>query len=247
MSGTVQVSANASDNVGVVGVQFYVDGSPLGAEDTSAPYSISWDTTATADGSHTLTAVARDAANNRNTSAPVSVAVSNTRPTSQRSPFKGVPSAVPGLFEAEDFDKGGEGVAYHDLTPGNQGGAYRTSEDVDITSLLQGYVVTSFATGEWLEYTISVSQSGTYRLEALVSSAVSTSRFHIEIDRVNVTGLIAVPNTGSLANYQWVGNSGINLSVGQHILRVFADQQLFNIDAIRSSIEVSKIRGRTVH
>ena len=77
VSGTVVVSATASDNVGVVGVQFKLDGVNLGAEDTTSPFSVSWNTTSTANGSHVLTAVARDAAGNTNTSASVSVAVSN--------------------------------------------------------------------------------------------------------------------------------------------------------------------------
>ncbi|HEY6892486.1 MAG TPA: LamG-like jellyroll fold domain-containing protein, partial [Solirubrobacter sp.] len=63
-SGTVSVTATASDDVGVTGVQFKLDGANLGAEDTTAPYSVSWDTTAGAAGPHTLTAVARDAAGN---------------------------------------------------------------------------------------------------------------------------------------------------------------------------------------
>ena len=46
VSGTVTVSASASDNVGVAGVQFLLDGASLGAEDTTAPYAISWNTTA---------------------------------------------------------------------------------------------------------------------------------------------------------------------------------------------------------
>src|SRR5206468_5026677 len=70
-------------NVGVVGVQFFGDGALLGAEDTVAPYSISLDTTTAANGTHTLTAVARDAAGNRTTSALVTVTVFNdtTPPT----------------------------------------------------------------------------------------------------------------------------------------------------------------------
>ena len=78
VSGTTTVSANASDNVGVAGVQLKLDGANLGAEDTSAPFSMSWDTRTAPNGSHTLTAVARDAAGNRTTSAAVSVTVSNT-------------------------------------------------------------------------------------------------------------------------------------------------------------------------
>jgi hypothetical protein len=78
VSGTAQVSASASDNVGVVGVQFKLDGANLGAEDTSAPYAVSWNTTTATNGTHTLTAVARDAAGNTTTSAGVTVTVSNT-------------------------------------------------------------------------------------------------------------------------------------------------------------------------
>jgi hypothetical protein len=77
VSGTITVAASASDNVGVAGVQFQLDGANAGAPDTSAPYSISWDTTTAADGAHTLTAVAVDAAGNQSTSAPVSVTVAN--------------------------------------------------------------------------------------------------------------------------------------------------------------------------
>jgi hypothetical protein len=78
VSGTfVTVSASASDNVGVVGVQFKLDGSNLGAEHTSAPYNVTWNTTAIANGSHTLSASARDAAGNESTATEVTIEVSN--------------------------------------------------------------------------------------------------------------------------------------------------------------------------
>jgi chitodextrinase len=77
VSGTLTISAGASDDVGVVGVQFQYDGVNLGAEDTSAPYAISVHTPSAPNGSYTLTAVARDAAGNRTTSAPVTVTVKN--------------------------------------------------------------------------------------------------------------------------------------------------------------------------
>jgi hypothetical protein len=76
VAGPVTISADASDNVGVVGVEFSLDGGP-GVADTTAPYSISWDTTGTSNGSHTLTAIAQDAAGNRTTSAPVTITVNN--------------------------------------------------------------------------------------------------------------------------------------------------------------------------
>src|SRR5438034_618448 len=83
VSGTVTVSAtaSASDNLRVAGVQFQLDGINGGAEDTTSPYSVSWNTTSSSNGSHTITAVARDAAGNRTTSAPVTVTVDNVAPT----------------------------------------------------------------------------------------------------------------------------------------------------------------------
>jgi len=77
VTGLVTVAANASDNVGVAGVQFRLDGASLGAENTSAPFGVSWTTTSAANGSHTLTAVARDAAGNYTTSTPITVTVAN--------------------------------------------------------------------------------------------------------------------------------------------------------------------------
>src|SRR3954469_18648380 len=69
VSGTVAVTVNATDNTGVVGVQFFVDGVALGAEDKAAPFTRNWNTGArTANlGPHTLTAVARDNAGNTTT------------------------------------------------------------------------------------------------------------------------------------------------------------------------------------
>jgi parallel beta-helix repeat protein len=77
VSGIVTVSATAADDVAVVGVQFKLDGVNLQAEDTSAPYSISWDTLGVLNGPHVLTAVARDGSGNSTVSASVNVTVSN--------------------------------------------------------------------------------------------------------------------------------------------------------------------------
>jgi hypothetical protein len=84
VSGTVTISANASDpsvagqtSSGIAGVQFKLDGANLGPEDTTSPYAITWDTTTATNGSHTLTAAARDAAGNATTSSVVTVTVSN--------------------------------------------------------------------------------------------------------------------------------------------------------------------------
>lgn len=81
VNGNVTVSASASDNVGVVGVQFKLNGTTnIGAEDTSEPYSITWDSTSVSNGAHTLTATARDSAGNSATATAVNITIDNTAP-----------------------------------------------------------------------------------------------------------------------------------------------------------------------
>jgi glucose/arabinose dehydrogenase len=80
VSGIVTIAANASDNVGVVGVQFKINGTNTGAEDTLSPFSITWDTSALSAGTYTITAVARDAAGNTTTSSGVTVTVAAALP-----------------------------------------------------------------------------------------------------------------------------------------------------------------------
>lgn len=77
VSSLTTVTASASDDIAVVGVQFKLDSVALQTEDTSAPYSISWDTSTATNGTHLLTATARDAAGNSSTSGSITVTVSN--------------------------------------------------------------------------------------------------------------------------------------------------------------------------
>ncbi|HET7436816.1 MAG TPA: Ig-like domain-containing protein [Thermoanaerobaculia bacterium] len=77
VSGTTTVSANATDNVGVTRVEFYVDG-VLASTDTSSPYSFAWNTTTATNASHSLSAKAFDAAGNAGTSSTVTVTVNNS-------------------------------------------------------------------------------------------------------------------------------------------------------------------------
>lgn len=79
VSGTTTVTASASDNVGVTKVEFYLDAA-LKSSDTAAPYSWSWNTASTPNGSHSLTSKAYDAAGNIGTSTAVTVNVSNGVP-----------------------------------------------------------------------------------------------------------------------------------------------------------------------
>ena len=77
VSGTITVTATSTDNVGVAGVQFLLDGTPFKSEVTATPYSVTLDTTTISDGTHTIAAIARDTSNNKATSKSVSFTVIN--------------------------------------------------------------------------------------------------------------------------------------------------------------------------
>jgi len=113
-------------------------------------------------------------------------------------PYKGTPSVIPGTIQAEDFDIGGEGVAYHDLDAGNNGGRYRPSESVDIQTTTDtggGYNVGWMEAGEWLQYTVNVATTGTYDLDVRVAANGNGGTFHIEFNGVDKTGSMVIPNT----------------------------------------------------
>jgi hypothetical protein len=138
VAGLVVVRASAADNRGVTGVQFRLDGAPLGVEDTTAPYEIAWETAGVPNGTHTLSAVARDAAGNSATASPVTVTVAN-----------GVPQAVRRIEES------GAGVSY---TPGwraSSGGWFAWSGGAAVETNLPGARATfSFegSSATWIGY-----------------------------------------------------------------------------------------------
>jgi hypothetical protein len=117
VSATVTVTADAADDRGVAGVQFKLDGANLGAEDTTAPYSVLWNTGGVANGNHVLTAEARDAANNTGPSAQVTVDVQNTGPvpgttTTRINSGGGALTAAGGVvFQADGLFTGGSTFA----------------------------------------------------------------------------------------------------------------------------------------
>jgi hypothetical protein len=127
---------------------------------------------------------------------------------------------VPGQIEAEDYDAGGPGVGFFDTTPGNEGGAYR-ADDVDIKPSAEGgYAVGWFAAEEWLAYTVDVQNDGVYTFRARVGAALPDRTFHVEIDDVDVTGSIAVPEVPDWDQYRLVSVGGVQLRAGTHRLRM---------------------------
>jgi len=149
----------------------------------------------------------------------------------QQIPFKGSPFAIPGKIEAEDFDKGGEGVAYHDDDNGNSGGSYRQDENVDIEVATEGhYNIGWIRPNEWTEYTVEIKQSGLYRIDVRVAASSSIGSFHLELDGQDFTGSIETPVTGGWQDWVTIPIREVYLSSGQKILRWFAETSGFNVN-----------------
>src|SRR5689334_15809337 len=135
-----------------------------------------------------------------------------------------VPSAaaqsrtLPGTIQAEDFDNGSNGMAYRDMTSGNSGGQYRTT-DVDIEACTEGgYDVGWTSSGEWLNYTVNVASAGTYTLAFRVATATGGS-LHLEINGTNTSGSMTVNPTGGWQSWTTVQKS-VTLAAGAQVMRV---------------------------
>jgi hypothetical protein len=214
----IPLNATASDSDGSVSkVEFFANGNLIGT-DTASPFGVSW--TNAPVGFYTLTARATDNVGLQTVSAPVNISVINGQ-----SPFFGLPQNIPGILQAEDFDGGGEGVAYHDTDPANNGGQYRsTSVDIETTGDAGGgYNVGWTAGGEWLKYTLNATVDGIYSIGVRVASAGNAGTFHLEIDGVNKTGTLTMNDTGGWQTYTTLTKTNLAISAGQHVLRLALD------------------------
>lgn len=152
----------------------------------------------------------------------------------EREPFHGEALPIPGIIEAEDFDKGGNGYTYSDNNRQNVGGDYRPSEEVDIYSYIKEgeYYVGSLYNNEWLEYSVNVAEEGTYTVNASVLALVSGGQFNLGIgDVVSETQTVSTPRKPDLKvpiNMAF----DMDLKAGKQIMRfsVIKCPPIFSID-----------------
>jgi phosphatidylserine/phosphatidylglycerophosphate/cardiolipin synthase-like enzyme len=140
-------------------------------------------------------------------------------------PFGGTPAALPGTIQAEAFDDGGTGIAYSDTTAGNSGGQFRTT-DVDIEGTADtggGFNVGWAFAGEWWKYSTTVASAGSYDIEVRVASSGGGGTFHIEVDGVDKTGPMTVPDTGGWQTWSTITKTGVSLNAGAQLWRLVMD------------------------
>jgi beta-galactosidase len=143
-----------------------------------------------------------------------------------------VQSTIPGVIQAENYDRGGEGVAYHDLDMINSGNHYRTDGvDIDANDG-DGYAVGWTMAGEWLKYSIDITSPVAYDFTARVSAGGDGGSFYLLLDDIPITDTIPVPNTESWGTYTTVQGTTSLLTSGKNILTLQVTGSYFNIDWI---------------
>lgn len=167
--------------------------------------------------------------------------------TNETIPFKNNTVKNQTVIYAVDYDLGISGVAYSDKdsadyhvstgksTPGNRGRTYR-NDGVDIsrnTANPNAYYVSSFESGEWLQYTINIEKAGTYTLKLDFAADQSTGKVSVEVDGKAVAKELTVPATGGLTNFRQTAIKNIKLGKGKQVLRVFADNGGFNFNSLQ--------------
>lgn len=147
-------------------------------------------------------------------------------------PYTGTALSLPGTIRAADYDRGGEGVAYHDTTAGNSGGAYR-QDDVDLQACVEGgYDVGWTAAGEWLNYSVTVAAAGSYTAQIRVASP-NGGTLHIGFNTSsNVWKSVTVPATGGWQAWTTV-SVPVTLGSGAQLMTVLFDTGATNLEYVK--------------
>ncbi len=214
----ITLTATASDPDGTIASVKFYDGVTLLTTDNSSPYSYSW-TNATA-GTHTIKAVATD---NSGITSEVTITVKVNVP---QGPYNGVIHPIPGVIQLEEYDLGGNGIAYNDGTAGSAVTPvvnYRTDEDVDIETCTDaggGYNIGYATNGEWLEYTVNVQVAGNYDLDLRAAASGDSRTVSLSMDGTTIANNIAIPNTGGWQTWTTVSVKNVALKAGKQVLRL---------------------------
>ncbi|MDR0540973.1 MAG: carbohydrate-binding protein [Dysgonamonadaceae bacterium] len=138
---------------------------------------------------------------------------------------------IPNTFLAENYTTGGEGITYHDSDAINEGEIYR-HDGVDIEPCTDGNAnIFNIVAGEWLDYQLNVPTTAAYKFEFRMASPNSNGAFHVEVDGVDKTGTIHVPQTGGLqtwTTFSTPATASINLTSGVHTFRFYMEEGGFN-------------------
>ena len=147
----------------------------------------------------------------------------------------GEPAEIPGRIEAENYDINGIGSgnsSYSDNDSENRGGVYR-KDGVDIYEGGNNYAIGYTQEGEWLEYTVNVTETRKYGICAFVASGTESSSFSLLLDDKEIVPSTKVPKTGEDWNVYDVLELGeVEFTEGEHVLKLLITGNYVNIDWI---------------
>lgn len=149
-----------------------------------------------------------------------------------RLPYNNVPANIPGIIEAENYDAGADGFTFSDSEEENQGGRYRSnSVDIEACSDLKGTFNVGWTNaGEWLEYSVNVEETASYKTLYRVATASAGKKLYLECDGISLTKFVTMPNTGGWQNWITVESERFVLEKGNHIIRLVFDTNGININ-----------------
>ena len=155
------------------------------------------------------------------------------------SPYGGNRWPVPGTIEAENYDVGGEGFAYHSTTPNNAKNKYRKDNvTIQPTTDAGGGHSVQIKTKEWLKYSISTAYIDTYTMEIRVARApAGSSRLHLESAGSDITGSMTVPSTGDWQAWTTIRKTGVPLNIIDNELKLVCDGDDVKVNWLRLTVE----------
>lgn len=151
-----------------------------------------------------------------------------------QSPWAGAAATLPGRLELENFDNGLASESYSDTTPGNAGSAYRTT-DVDIYALAgasNGHYVGAIANNEWLEFSVNVTQPGTYTFSIRHAGTAADSSIALNFEGSAPFTTLTLPSSGGATTFTTTTYTPFNLPTGSGVLRASFPKGGVNIDWI---------------
>ena len=157
-------------------------------------------------------------------------------PPEEYGPYGDAPASIPGTIEAENYNKGGAGKAYMDLSEGNEGGKFR-KDDVDINQPNMGIAVGHCQKTEWLKYTVNVAADGDYEISALVAGENGTGSFVLYMDDVQI-GTEMVNEGKGFDNFTEVSGGKATLKAGEHELKLEITNDWIDIDYVKFTAAV---------
>ena len=134
----------------------------------------------------------------------------------------------------ENYNEGGEGVAYHDADSANQAVSTARTADIDTVSNALTFALGWLVAGEWAHYVVNSTVLDTLTIYFRAAcGGDGNGAFHLEIDGSPVSSSIIVQNTGSWTTYKTMTAKVSGLIPGSHVLNFVVDSSYFNIDWIQ--------------